>query len=381
MPDILQRLIEIFKVNPWVFEIFLILFLTAVASGIRRFLLKHAEKKAVASKTLWDDALIKAINKPAGALLWIIGISFAIDVIYVELESEAEIFAAVDPLRSVAIIGTLCWFLLRLIRNIEIGYVKKKEEAKETYDHTTIDMATKLLRLVVMITAALVVMQTLGISITGILAFGGVGGIAVGFAAREMIANFFGGLMLYLDRPFVVGDTITSSDKDIEGTVERIGWRQTEIRRFDSRTLYVPNSNFTTMAVLNMTRQTNRRIFEYVGIRYDDATCLVGIVDDVKAMLQSHPDIDQNNSMMVNFDRFAASSLDIFVYCFTKTVVWADYHQVKQDVLVKVMNIIEQHGAEIAFPTSTLHLVEQPDPELLDETQLDKEKVDQPQKS
>ena len=381
MPDILQRLIEIFKVNPWVFEIFLILFLTAVASGIRRFLLKHAEKKAVASKTLWDDALIKAINKPAGALLWIIGISFAIDVIYVELESEAEIFAAVDPLRSVAIIGTLCWFLLRLIRNIEIGYVKKKEEAKETYDHTTIDMATKLLRLVVMITAALVVMQTLGISITGILAFGGVGGIAVGFAAREMIANFFGGLMLYLDRPFVVGDTITSSDKDIEGTVERIGWRQTEIRRFDSRTLYVPNSNFTTMAVLNMTRQTNRRIFEYVGIRYDDATCLVGIVDDVKAMLQSHPDIDQDNSMMVNFDRFAASSLDIFVYCFTKTVVWADYHQVKQDVLVKVMNIIEQHGAEIAFPTSTLHLVEQPDPELLDETQLDKEKVDQPQKS
>ena len=367
MPDILQRLIEIFKVNPWVFEIFLILLLTAVASGIRRFLLKHAEKKAEASKTLWDDALIKAINKPAGALLWIIGISFAIDVIYVELESEAEIFAAVDPLRSVAIIGTLCWFLLRLIRNIEIGYVKKKEEAKETYDRTTIDMATKLLRLVVMITAALVVMQTLGISITGILAFGGVGGIAVGFAAREMIANFFGGLMLYLDRPFVVGDTITSSDKDIEGTVERIGWRQTEIRRFDSRTLYVPNSNFTTMAVLNMTRQTNRRIFEYVGIRYDDATCLVGIVDDVKTMLQSHPEIDQNNSMMVNFDRFAASSLDIFVYCFTKTVVWADYHQVKQDVLVKVMNIIEQHGAEIAFPTSTLHLVEQPDPKLLDE--------------
>ena len=381
MPDILQRLIEIFKVNPWVFEIFLILFLTAVASGIRRFLLKHAEKKTATSKTLWDDALIKAINKPAGALLWIIGISFAIDVIYVELESEAEIFAAVDPLRSVAIIGTLCWFLLRLIRNIEVGYVKKKEETKETYDRTTIDMATKLLRLVVMITAALVVMQTLGISITGILAFGGVGGIAVGFAAREMIANFFGGLMLYLDRPFVVGDTITSSDKDIEGTVERIGWRQTEIRRFDSRTLYVPNSNFTTMAVLNMTRQTNRRIFEYVGIRYDDATCLVGIVDDVKAMLQSHPDIDQNNSMMVNFDRFAASSLDIFVYCFTKTVVWADYHQVKQDVLVKVMNIIEQHGAEIAFPTTTLHLVEQPDPKLLDETQLDKEKVNQPQKS
>ena len=381
MPDILQRLIEIFKVNPWVFEIFLILFLTAVASGIRRFLLKHAEKKAATSKTLWDDALIKAINKPAGALLWIIGISFAIDVIYVELESEAEIFAAVDPLRSVAIISTLCWFLLRLIRNIEVGYVKKKEETRETYDRTTIDMATKLLRLVVMITAALVVMQTLGISITGILAFGGVGGIAVGFAAREMIANFFGGLMLYLDRPFVVGDTITSSDKDIEGTVERIGWRQTEIRRFDSRTLYVPNSNFTTMAVLNMTRQTNRRIFEYVGIRYDDATCLVGIVDDVKAMLQSHPDIDQKNSMMVNFDRFAASSLDIFVYCFTKTVVWADFHQVKQDVLVKVMNIIEQHGAEIAFPTTTLHLVEQPDPKLLDETQLDKEKVNQPQKS
>lgn len=380
MPDFLQRLIEIFKVNPWVFEIFLILVATAIASGVRRFLLKHAEKKAEASKTLWDDALVKAINKPAGALLWIIGISFSIDVIHVELEAEAEIFAAVTPLRSVAIISILSWFLLRLIRNVEDSYVRKKRDSGDSYDLNNIDMATKLLRLVVMITAALVAMQTLGISIAGILAFGGVGGIAVGFAAREMIANFFGGLMLYLDRPFVVGDTIMSPDKDIEGTVERIGWRQTAIRRFDSRTLYVPNSNFTTMAVLNMTRQTNRRIYEYVGIRYDDATCLVGIVDDVKAMLKSHPDIDQNNSMMVNFDRFAASSLDIFIYCFTKTVAWAEFHQVKQDVLVKVMNIIEQHGAEIAFPTSTLHLVEQPDPKLLDEAQLDKG-VDLPQKS
>lgn len=369
MPDFLQRLIEIFKVNPWVFEIFLILVATAIASGVRRFLLKHAENKAKASKTLWDDALVKAINKPAGALLWIIGISFSIDVIHVELEAEAEIFAAVTPLRSVAIISILSWFLLRLIRNVEDSYVRKKRDSGDSYDLNNIDMATKLLRLVVMITAALVAMQTLGISIAGILAFGGVGGIAVGFAAREMIANFFGGLMLYLDRPFVVGDTITSPDKDIEGTVERIGWRQTAIRRFDSRTLYVPNSNFTTMAVLNMTRQTNRRIYEYVGIRYDDATCLVGIVDDVKAMLKSHPDIDQKNSMMVNFDRFAASSLDIFIYCFTNTVAWAEFHQVKQDVLVKVMNIIEQHGAEIAFPTSTLHLVEQPDPKLLDETQ------------
>ncbi len=100
----------------------------------------------------------------------------------------------------------------------------------------------------------------------------------------------------------------------------------------------------------------NRRIYETIGIRYDDAQLMNTLVDDVKRMLEQHEDVDHNQTLMVNFNAFAPSSLDFFVYCFTKTTDWASYHVIKQDVLLKILSIIEGHGAECAFPTSTLHV-------------------------
>ena len=164
--------------------------------------------------------------------------------------------------------------------------------------------------------------------------------------------------MVYLDRPFAVGDWIRSPDREIEGTVEQIGWRQTRIRTFDMRPLYVPNATFTNIAVENPSRMFNRRIYETIGIRYDDANKMAAIVHDVEQMLRSHPEIDTTRTLMVNFNVFAPSSLDFFVYTFTKTTSWAYYHKVKQDVLLKILEVIESHGAEVAFPTSTIHVPE-----------------------
>jgi len=199
-------------------------------------------------------------------------------------------------------------------------------------------------------------LQTLGYSISGVLAFGGIGGIAIGFAARDLLANFFGGLTIYMDRPFDVGDWIRSPDREIEGSVEKIGWRLTTIRTFDKRPLYIPNSVFTNIAVENPQRMTNRRIKETIGIRYDDASKMREIISDVKKMLQEHDDIDNNQTLIVNFNEFAASSLNFFIYTFTKTVNWIEFHKVKQDVMLKVIDIIESHGAECAFPTTTMHI-------------------------
>jgi MscS family membrane protein len=220
------------------------------------------------------------------------------------------------------------------------------------------DAIAKLLRMSVTITATLVISQTLGFSVSGVLAFGGIGGIAIGFAAKDLLANFFGGLMVYLDRPFAVGDWIRSPDREIEGTVEQIGWRQTRIRTFDMRPLYVPNATFANIAVENPSRMFNRRIYETIGIRYDDANKMAAILHDVEQMLRTHPEIDTTRTLMVNFNTFAPSSLDFFVYTFTKTTSWTYYHKVKQDVLLKILEIIESHGAEVAFPTSTIHVPE-----------------------
>ena len=182
------------------------------------------------------------------------------------------------------------------------------------------------------------------------------GGLAVGLAAKDLLSNFFGAFFLYLDRPFCVGDWIRSPDREIEGTVEEIGWRLTKIRTFDKRPLYVPNGLFTTMSIENPSRMSNRRIKETVGIRYDDIGSMDAITADVKKMLREHPEIDTSHTLMVNFNAFAPSSCDFFIYTFTKTTVWTDYHAIKQDVLLKVAAIVAAHGAEIAFPTSTIHV-------------------------
>jgi MscS family membrane protein len=213
-----------------------------------------------------------------------------------------------------------------------------------------------------MITAVLLVLQAFGFSISGVLAFGGIGGIAVGFAARDLLANFFGAMMIFLDRPFSVGDWVRSPDREIEGTVEEIGWRLTRIRTFDKRPLYIPNSVFTTLAVENPSRMHNRRIYETIGIRYDDIGVMAPIVADVETMLRAHEAIETDATLMVNFVDFGPSSVDFFVYCFTKTIVWSEFHVIKQDILLNIARIITQHGAEIAFPTQTLHIAPEPGP-------------------
>jgi MscS family membrane protein len=219
----------------------------------------------------------------------------------------------------------------------------------------------KLLRASVIITALLIAMQLFGYSISGLLAFGGIGGIAVGFAAKDLLANFFGGLMIYLDRPFSVGDWVRSPDKEIEGTVEDVGWRLTRIRTFDKRPLYIPNAVFANISVENPSRMTNRRIYETIGVRYSDLGVMSTIIDQVTEMLMQHEDIDSQQTMIVNFNQFSSSSLDFFIYTFTKTTRWVEFHQIKQDVLLQVAAVIEANGAEIAFPTSTVHLETPPE--------------------
>jgi MscS family membrane protein len=258
--------------------------------------------------------------------------------------------------RDVALVASVAWFLLRFAGKVGRNVTMTRTSRGDTVDPTTVDALIKLARLVVLVVAVITVAQTLGFQVSGLLALGGVGGIAVGFAAKDILANFFGGLTIYLDRPFAVGEWIRSPDKDIEGTVEYISWRHTRVRAFNKNPIYVPNALFTTIVVENPSRMTNRRIRETIGLRYDDFALVGPIVADIKAMLQAHPGIDNTTTLIVNFNQFGPSSLDLMVYAFTRTVVWVEFHEVKQDVLLRIGAVINRHGAEIAFPTQTLHL-------------------------
>lgn len=363
MPDVMNRVMEWFEYeHMWVVQVFLVVLLTLVISFFAKRFLHHLDLKTQKTKNLWDDAIIQSLRLPLRGLIWLIGISLAADL--VSFHAEAPITAWTAKIKSLGLIILLAWFLVGLIKSLESGFIDPQYQSKPM-DMTTARAIGKLLRAAVFITAALIVMQNLGYSISGILAFGGIGGLAVGFAAKDLLANFFGGLTVYLDRPFVVGDWIRSPDKKIEGTVEDIGWRLTRIRTFDQRPLYVPNATFTQIALENPSRMLNRRIYETIGVRYEDAPKMTVIVEQVQSMLENHPDIDTSQTLMVSFNSFAPSSLDFFIYTFTKTTNWMEFHVIKQDVLLKILKIIENNGAECAFPTSTLHIVKNDESEVV----------------
>ena len=304
------------------------------------------------TETQWDDVVLYAIFPPIQWVMWVVLGLLSLSL-FPALDGIRE---ALLRLSDTALLLLFGWLAHRLSGGIEEELLGEHRGALASSDRATISAVARLSRIVLWAIAGIMILQSLGVSVSGLLAFGGVGGIAVGFAARDLLANFLGGLSIFLDRPFAVGDWIRSPDREIEGTVEDVGWRVTRIRTFDQRPLYVPNSVFSTVALENPSRMLNRRIYETIGIRYDDAAAMEQIVAEVKEMLVAHDDIDKGKTLMVNFVAFGASSLDFFIYCFTRTTDWATYHGVKQDVLVKILKIIEGQGAEGAVPTRTVLL-------------------------
>jgi MscS family membrane protein len=332
----------------WLWESGFALTITLGVALVWRFLRKRLTHVIRRSRNRWDDVTLNAFSVPINWLILIIGASWFADI--TARNFSAEIITSIPVARQLAALIVIAWGVWRFISGIEIKQLDKGN------DPTTVQLVGKVTKLTLTILIILPIFQVLGISISGMLAFGGMGGLIVGMAAKDLLANFFGSIMIYLDRPFNVGDWIRSPDRSIEGVVESIGFRLTVIRTFDKRPLYVPNSVFTNIAVENPSRMHNRRIKETIGVRYKDAKKLPIILDEVRGMLINHPDIDETQTLIVNFNTFGASNLEFFIYTFTKTTDWIEFHHIKQDVMFQVLNIIHEHGADCAFPTQTLHI-------------------------
>ncbi len=345
----------LFRDYGWAVGAFGIVFVTLLIAYLEKRIYRRILPLAEKSHRFWDDAFIKAVHNPLVVAIWIFGITFAAQL-GVKYAVENSILGEIlDPVRSLTVGLIIVWFLIRFIREIEANLMKTHLK-KTKWDETTLRAVSQILRISVFITAALVLSQSLGIPITGVLAFGGFSGIAIGFAAKDLLANFFGGLMIFLDRPFKIGDWIRSPDKEIEGTVENIGWRLTRIRTFDKRPLFVPNSLFSNISIENPSRMMNRRIKETIGVRYEDGPKLAVILKDIEKMLQEHPEIDQYKVSFVALVHFGASALEFMVYTFTKTTDWVSFQMIQQDVFLKILDIVHKHGASCAFPTTTLHV-------------------------
>lgn len=336
-------------------QLFITILLTALAQKISYRALTNIHKRVQKTKVVYDAPLIDAMYKPVSFLIWVFGISMSISL-FTDRNFPFPFAQYIPEIQKISIVSAIAWLVLRFVARLEKQYLIHAEKKKKVIDVTFTHAIAQLISISTIVTAALLCMQIVGLPIAGLLAFGGIGGAAVALAAKDLLANIFGSLVIYLDKPFKVGDWVRSPDKSIEGVVEFIGWRATRIRNFEKRPFYVPNGVFLTITVENPSRMSSRRIMTSVGIRYSDAHLMDTIVHQVKAMLLENADIDNNQTIVVNFDTFGASSLNFLVYAFTKTINWIEFKSIQHNVLINILDIIQRNGAECAFPTQTLFL-------------------------
>lgn len=355
MNDLMEKIESLdlsFASEAWFIKSLVILGVAIFANIAAHFIIKYLKKISDYTVNSWDDALIRAAQKPLSFVIWFLAIISIGDTVNKHKGTFVVDFLA--PTSKTGIIICVTWFLLRFITFASQDLVERSRKEGKEIDYTTVDALAKLARLVILVLTALIIMQNLGFSISGLLAAGGISGLVLGFAGKDSLANFFGGLSIYMDRPFGVGDWIKSPDRQIEGIVEQIGWRQTQIRAFNKNVIYVPNSIFSNIIIENPSRMTNRRIKETIGIRYEDISKIDKITKEIRAMLKDNENLDHSQAILVSFTTFSPSSLDFQVSAFTKTTDAEEFSDIKQDILLKIAYIIDKNEAEIAFPTTTV---------------------------
>ncbi|MGI9307137.1 MAG: mechanosensitive ion channel family protein [Gammaproteobacteria bacterium] len=339
---------DLFVRYSWLAEIAFYALAIFIALALWRPLTRRVAR---GGNAFWAGAL-GALGAPVTLIVAGIGLQ---QIIQTTADNIPYISFDSSPLRTLVIIAGIFWMLLRLAAAAEKMCDRPLSISGANIDRGAVHAAFRVSRYAIIIVAALTAMDSLGVSISGLLAFGGIGGAVVAFAAQKTLSNFFSGMIIFTERPFAAGDWIRCPGTEVEGVVETIGWRTTQLRTFDQRPLYVPNAMFSDNIIENPQRMTNRRIYETMGLRYADIGKMAAVLADVRALLGAHADIDQAQIQMARFDNYGASSLNFFIYAMTRTTKWREFHRIKEEILLEIAAIVEKHGAEFAFPTRTVH--------------------------
>lgn len=317
---------------------------------IINFIITKIENKLKTTKYTSLSALLLTIKKPLQVFIWC-------TCLYKILTLNNVNLVFIFELRIILISAIAIWFLFDFVKKYTNIYIEEKEQNRESIDYNGIEFIKKLSQIFICLIVSIFALSKLGIDTQSLAVISGAGTLVIGFAAKEMFSNIIGGLILYFDKPFVVGDWIASPDKDIEGDVEEIGWRKTRILTFAKHPIYVPNSIFMDIIIENKTRMKSRRIDEMIPVRYVDVTKMNKIVKDVKDMLQNHININHRLITIVAFDSITpTATLNLKIYTFTNTIEWLRYMEIKQDILIKIIEIIQENGGELAYGVQEIFL-------------------------
>lgn len=318
-----------------------------------KYILSKLHKWASKTESGIDDSIVSALIPPIRFIPVILGLFFAFNYIGLD-ETLGELFTRL--MRSL-IAFTIFWALYRALG--PVSYMLKNLEKLLTA--AMVQWLFKAISILVIFIGGAVILEIWGIQVAPLLAGLGLFGAAVALGAQDLFKNLIGGLTVIAEKRFYPGEWI-KVDGVVEGTVEDIGFRSTRIRRFDKAPVHVPNSQLSDAVVTNFSRMSHRRIYWKIGIEYRTSTEQLKIIrDEILDYIQNHGGYDLDVTLFVRIDSFGASSIDILLYCFTKTTVWGEWLEIKEELAFALKEIVEKKaGTGFAFPSQSLYIESMP---------------------
>lgn len=301
-----------------------------------------------------DDRLVAAIEQPLRAVPLVVGLFFAIQ----QLELHGAYADVADRAVRTAIAVVIFWALYRMVD----PFSSAMRHLERVFTHELVDWLVKAIRIAVVAIGGATILQIWGIAVGPILAGAGLLGVAVALGAQNLFKNLIAGVLILAEKRFHKGDWILV-DGVVEGTVESIGFRSSVIRRFDKATVVVPNEQLSDTALTNFTHMTHRRIFWKIGVEYrTTAEQLREIRNGIEAYIQESDDFASAELVptFVRIDSFGDSSIDLLVYCFTKTTVWGEWLEIKERLAYHIKELVEGAGTGFAFPSRSLYVETMP---------------------
>jgi MscS family membrane protein len=331
-----------------IIALIIFIFFLLLGNILSNYIIKIIVRLTSRDPSNMNNKIAQSFQKPLRYFIVILGTYWALR--YLPLSAAQNIF--IYKIFRSSIIILIAWGFYELV-GIHSA-ISDEIKAKLKIDDILIPFFSKVIRFIIVALAIVLFASEWNYDINGFIAGLGLGGLAFAFAAKDALANIFGGIVIIMEKPFSIGDWV--STPSVEGTVEDISFRSTRFRTFAQALVTVPNSTLANEAITNWTRMGKRRLTFSLGLTYQTPGEKIEIcVKRIKNMLIDHPQI-HNETILVNFDKFSESSLDIFLYCFTNTTVWKDFLDVRQDVNLKIMNILKEEDVSMAFPSRSIYI-------------------------
>ena len=315
---------------------------------ISRIINKRLESIAKKTTNKLDDTFVQAMEGPARFLPIVIG--FFIASYYMSFSEDSRV--VVDTINRTLITILIFWIMHQIIEPISyilsgLGKVLTRE---------LIGWIIKSLKILIFILGLAAVLELWGIKIGPIIAGLGLFGVAVALGAQDLFKNLISGILVLVEKRFKIGDWILVEDI-IEGIVEKIGFRSTVVRKFDKSIAIIPNFQFAENAVINISQTTNWIISWTINLQYDTTVDQLKIIrNEIEDFIKKHEDYKPDLGFAVRIDKFADSSIDMYIRCFTKTDDWDEWLAVKERLAIGIKQIVEKHKASFAFPSQSIYV-------------------------